>query len=434
MGRKVKVEASLTGMDPRWDAPRVPIPDPLRSRRAESILAFAASLLFAFLGLAACGKSGDGGSFAGADGASRDLAVPAECREGSGTSPPTPRHAELFALDEVEGARILRVWPSGRDGEAVEYVLVRRGCPAPATPGADGTILRTPVRRLATTSTTEIPFLDVLGGLGKLVAHAGVRYVTHPEVHRRLEAGDLVELGPSGAVDLERLVAARAEVVLASPGGDPWLETLEDLDRVETELVDFPSFREPTALGRAEWILAVGALLEKEEAAASWFEEVEDRYSDLEETARRLGPGPTVITGAPSGGIWFAPARESFLADLLRDGRGRSVWEALDGAVSEPLDLEAAFELGSDAEVWLQPGSFDSIREIRRAFPRFASLPAVRSGRIWNNDARTSGEWANDYWETGAARPDLVLADLLAIFHPGRIDHEPVFHRRLPEE
>ncbi len=37
----------------------------------------------------------------------------------------------------------------------------------------------------------------------------------------------------------------------------------------------------------------------------------------------------------------------------------------------------------------------------------------------------------NDYWETGSARPDLVLADLVEIFHPDLLDHQLMFHRRL---
>ena len=38
----------------------------------------------------------------------------------------------------------------------------------------------------------------------------------------------------------------------------------------------------------------------------------------------------------------------------------------------------------------------------------------------------------NDYWETGTSRPDLVLADLLKIFHPELVpEHDLFFHRRL---
>ena len=57
---------------------------------------------------------------------------------------------------------------------------------------------------------------------------------------------------------------------------------------------------------------------------------------------------------------------------------------------------------------------------------------------VFQNDARwREGEekdvGANDYWERGTARPDLVLADFLKIFHPDLVpDHEFVFHRRLP--
>jgi iron complex transport system substrate-binding protein len=39
---------------------------------------------------------------------------------------------------------------------------------------------------------------------------------------------------------------------------------------------------------------------------------------------------------------------------------------------------------------------------------------------------------ANDFWESGAARPDLVLSDLIHVMHPELLpDHDLVYYRRL---
>ncbi len=57
---------------------------------------------------------------------------------------------------------------------------------------------------------------------------------------------------------------------------------------------------------------------------------------------------------------------------------------------------------------------------------------AFRRGRVYNNDLRRNQHGGNDYWETGTARPDQVLADLIEIFHPGLLEgHRLVYHRRL---
>jgi iron complex transport system substrate-binding protein len=44
---------------------------------------------------------------------------------------------------------------------------------------------------------------------------------------------------------------------------------------------------------------------------------------------------------------------------------------------------------------------------------------------IYNNTLRTNSEGGNDFWESGAVRPDLVLEDLVKIFasEPGKLHY-----------
>ena len=92
------------------------------------------------------------------------------------------------------------------------------------------------------------------------------------------------------------------------------------------------------------------------------------------------------------------------------------------------------WERAHQADLWLQPFGWTSLQAGIEADPRFANLPALQRGDVFNNDRLTTAEGGNDYWERGAWRPDLVLADLVHILHPELLpDHELVFHRRLPE-
>ena len=63
---------------------------------------------------------------------------------------------------------------------------------------------------------------------------------------------------------------------------------------------------------------------------------------------------------------------------------------------------------------------------------RFSDLPVVQEGRVYNNNARISQGGGNDYWESGTVRPDLVLGDLIKVFHPGLLsEHQFVYYRKL---
>lgn len=55
----------------------------------------------------------------------------------------------------------------------------------------------------------------------------------------------------------------------------------------------------------------------------------------------------------------------------------------------------------------------------------------VREGRVYNNNRRTNPSGGNDYWESGVIHPDLILQDLIRIFHPELTDAEPTYYRKL---
>ena len=65
---------------------------------------------------------------------------------------------------------------------------------------------------------------------------------------------------------------------------------------------------------------------------------------------------------------------------------------------------------------------------------RFADFAAFQSSDMWNNNRDVNPNGGNNYYELGVTNPQLVLADLLAIFHPQLLpDHEFTFYQRLSE-
>lgn len=72
-----------------------------------------------------------------------------------------------------------------------------------------------------------------------------------------------------------------------------------------------------------------------------------------------------------------------------------------------------------------------SLRELAEIVPKFMDTRPVREGRVYNNNRRTNPSGGNDYWESGVIHPDLILQDLIRIFHPELTDAEPTYYRKL---
>ena len=93
--------------------------------------------------------------------------------------------------------------------------------------------------------------------------------------------------------------------------------------------------------------------------------------------------------------------------------------------------MEEAYLLASDADVWLNVGMANTLDELKAACPKFADIRCVRNGFVYNNNARINAAGGNDYWESGVIHPDLILQDLIRIFHPELTDAEPTYYRKL---
>ena len=80
--------------------------------------------------------------------------------------------------------------------------------------------------------------------------------------------------------------------------------------------------------------------------------------------------------------------------------------------------MTRAYILTREADYWINVGQYTSIAELQRAYPRFADAKAVREGRVYSSDRRTTAKGGSDFWESAAINPDVVLSDLVAVLHP----------------
>ena len=350
-----------------------------------------------------------------------------------------PQAAERFELEYFSHFKVARVRVQRQgESESVRYLLLLCGTPKP--PGFDDAeVIEIPVRRVVTTSNSELPHLTTLGAVDRLVGHDNFTWVRSEEVRRRITDGEVAEIGGSGGIDLDAVLAVRPDVVLAASLGGAEMLAFDALAEQGLAVVHMPAFLETTPLGRAEWILLTAALLNREKLAQTTFQPILERYADLSHLARGEARRPRVLTGAPLGPTWYVTAGKSYLARLVTDAGGNYLWDEASDVGNLSLTLDDALRRAATAEVWLHPGAWRSRREIAAAGLRFTALSAFRESRIYSNDLRfeAPGENAfgsNDYWESGVARPDEVLADVIKILHPELLpEHELVYHRRFDD-
>lgn len=408
-------------------APRFPAA-PARAVRSLVGLGAAAVLLLAGCGTAAT----DTGQTAGGEAAAAPDGCVTDFQPGTDYYPDKLEvtHAANLDISYHDAYQVVEISQGDPESGAQSYVLHRCGTPVPDLAGdlAGAQVIETPVESVFTASTTHLGLIDVLERADVVTGVATTAYVSSPAVRERIAADEVVEFAPVGAVNTELVIASDPGLLLTqgmetganAPVRAAGIPVMADAEWLET-----------TPLGRAEWVKLFGALTGEESEATEAFTEIEQAYRDTAALAEDSEP-VSVLPNQMFEGTWNIPTGDSYAAVLMADAHMSYPWADTTGAGTQEISLEDALAKGRDAQVWLMNTNVDTLAEVRAADARYVEFDAFERGEVWTNNLAMTPEGGNDYWERGVARPDLVLADLVAIAHPDRLpDHEFTFYRKL---
>jgi iron complex transport system substrate-binding protein len=342
-------------------------------------------------------------------------------------------YATGFAVEYFNHYKVVLVLPWPGAEEPLEFVLVQCGTPAPDGYDAEQ-VVSIPVNRFVGMSTSILPHLEAQGVLDRLVGMDTTLFVHNESILERAQAGEIVEIGGGGSgtdINTELVLELEPDVVMAQEffaGGT----TFSSLREAGVTTVLNADYADTTPLGQAEWGKFVALFFNTEALAAEIFDGVAERYQELQALTAEVESRPTVITASPYNEIWFMPGGDSTVAMLLADAGADFLW-ADETGTSFPLDFEVVFDRGIDADYWVNINQFwNTTADMLADDARFAEFAAYQNGNLWNNNARMNPNGGNDYFESGFANPDVILADLIAIFHPDLLpDHELVYYQRL---
>ena len=148
------------------------------------------------------------------------------------------------------------------------------------------------------------------------------------------------------------------------------------------------------------------------------------KYENIRDTIKsRIISRPRVMLGLPYNDKWFISPGNSYINTLIEDAGGEYIWRNYSSNESMPLSIESVFREALNSDFWLNIGNVGTKEELLAIDSRFKNLPPVYNGQLYNNIKRKNTRGGNDYWESGAISPQLVLEDIASILHPELIDN-----------
>lgn len=309
-------------------------------------------------------------------------------------------HAKCFTIEQRGADRRLTVFGAGGRSDTLGVYLMKDG-------SINGHGL--PLERLAVASTTHLPYLSALDRLPLVVGAAHIDRMVNAPLQLWLRE-HAMEFGTADGFDRERLVALRPDVLLDYPFGRP--QGGEQKNMLHMEITEY---LEDHPLGRAEWLRFFGVLLGKEAEADSLFTRIAERYMQVRSTATE--DRPLVFFASAWQGQWFVPPTQSYMGTLIRDAGAAPAYNGQQGSENVALDLETVLHVGAKADhfgmILALDGKPDAAT-LAGGDKRLLTLNAIRKGGFYGNSA------TSDLFGEALLEPDVVLMDLMCIFHPDR--------------
>lgn len=341
-----------------------------------------------------------------------------------------PSYSSNFLISGSKDSRDVLIsafnpWQGSKDVSSV--LLIKKD--SLETSDFGGKTLKDKAQRIICMSSTHIAMLDALGAIDKVVGVSGMQYISNPYIRENQDR--IKDIGYEGNIDYETLVSLRPDLVLLfSVNGASSMES--KLNELGIPYIYIGDYVEEDPLGKVEWIVPLAEIIGDRDEGIHKFQDIAYRYEHLKEKIKRENlDKPKVMVNAPFLDSWFMPSSQSYIARMIEDAGGDYVYKKNTGTTSEAIDLEEALSLVSLADYWINIGSINTLQELKVEFPKFKNATCIKNGNVYNNNLKKSEGGGNDCYESGVVNPDLILRDMIKIFHPELVTETFTYYHKL---
>src|SRR5690606_6235376 len=289
------------------------------------------------------------------------------------------------------------------------------------------TFIQIPVSNLVATSTTHIPSLVALNETDKLIGFPHLEYISSEIVRKSIDLGHVKELSDNESLNFEKTIDLQPQVIIGL-SMDSETSKFNQFEKAGIPVIYNADWVETSPLGKAEWIKFFGVLFNKQEQATGYFNNIVKEYEDAKKQVEKQQSKPTVLSGSVFQDVWYMPQGGSWMAQFINDAGGNYMWIDTQGTGSLSLSFETVFEKAMDVDFWIGPGEFNSFDQMLAANKHYGQFKAFQQKQVYSYSMKKGATGGLIFYEEASNRPDLVLKDLISIFHPNALpDYQPTF-------
>lgn len=288
-------------------------------------------------------------------------------------------------------------------------------------------VIKAPLQRSVVSSSVHTAGINELGMLSGVAGVADVSY--YPAGDPVLDAvneGKIKNIGSSLAPDIEKIIDLNADGIVVTPFEG---EGYNELKKIGVPMILMTDYLESTPLGRAEWLVFIGAIYGKFDEALRIYQQVSEKYQRLRVCANKSDEEPLIITEKPISGVWYVPGGGSYMATMISDAGATYPWVKTKECGSIPQDVSSVIDAADEAEYWLIKDAKDIDSK-----SLLAEVSHAKAFRAFPNNVYVCNTVDKPYFNAVAFHPELILSDMVNIFHTNECGGDSVLHFFRPLE
>ena len=297
------------------------------------------------------------------------------------------QYADRFAVYYYDGGfKVIRVV------DDVDYLLVPEGASAPAKLPKGMTVMQGPLDSIYLCATATASLFDAIDSLDTVKFTGTTADSWSIDCMRNaVNDGSIAYAGKYSAPDYERLVSGRCDLALESTMILHAPEVQEAIEKLDIPVFIEHSSFEGEPMGRVEWVKAIGALIDREDAAQAYFDEQAKVMTEMEQYANT--DKTVAYFSVNSTGQVIVRRPGDFVAKSINIAGGKYAFPDLDdsGTMSTlKMSMEQFYATAVNVDYLVYNGtieaSLSSIQDLVDLDATFADYKAVREGHVWTVD------------------------------------------------
>lgn len=329
------------------------------------------------------------------------------------------KYASGFKIETTKYGYNVEVFSSwvGNSGQKFNYIL-KRELVKNNIDSLSVQTLRIPLKKVAIMSTSHLAMIEAIGHVSAITGISEKQYVNSEKFWQHQSSTDVTQIGYENSLDIETLIKLKPDAIFLYGLSSVIMPVAEQIANLGIPVIFVSEFNELSPLAKLEWVRFFGCFFDCLPLADSIVNYKAENYNRIKNIAANVSIRPVVLSGLPWKDYWNIPGANTATATYIKDAGASYIFSHLDKKINYSLGIEEVFMTASIADYWINVGFAENINYIYSIDKRFMMFNAIKKQKVYNNNKIRNKAGGNDYMESGIMNPELILSDLISIFHP----------------